>query len=211
MESINEHNKANEQKWDIRAKTFDKKRFDFFRYMQKSAISMIDLQENTNFLDLGCGTGWAICYVASLLKGQGNFIGIDISKGMIEKAKENALGLENVEFYRASAEELPLEDNCFDNIICTNSFHHYLNPIKALTEANRVLKQKGKIYILDPTADDFFIKWIDRRFLKKEKEHVKLYSTIEYKDMFLQVGLKYIKSKLVYTLKYASKVHIAEK
>jgi ubiquinone/menaquinone biosynthesis C-methylase UbiE len=207
MENINEHNKVNEQKWDAWSKTFDKKKFNYFRYMQKNVISMINLQENTNFLDLGCGTGWAVCYVATLLKGQGNFIGIDISKGMIEKAKENALGLKNVSFYKASAEELPLENDYFDNIICTNSFHHYLNPIKALTEANRVLKQKGKIYILDITADNFFIKWIDRRHRKKEKEHVKFYSTIEYKDMFSQVGLKYIKSR---SIKYL-KVHIAEK
>jgi ubiquinone/menaquinone biosynthesis C-methylase UbiE len=208
MENINEHNKANEQKWDIRAKTFDKKRSDFFRYMQRNVISMIDLRENTSFLDLGCGTGWAVCYVANRLKGQGNFIGIDISNGMIEKAKENALGLENINFYKASAEELPLEDNCFDNIICTNSFHHYLNPINALTEVCRVLKQKGRIHILDITADDFFARWIDRRAKKKEKEHVKFYNTTEFKDMFSQVGLNYIGGRL---LKYPEKIHIAEK
>jgi ubiquinone/menaquinone biosynthesis C-methylase UbiE len=207
MEGINEHNRENEQKWDIRAETFDEKRFDYFRYMQKKLISTVNLQKNTNFLDLGCGTGWAVSYVATLLKGQGSFIGIDISGRMIEKAKENTLGLKSIRFYRASSEELPLENDFFDNVICTNSFHHYLNPVKALTEVYRVLRQKGRIYILDVTADDFFIKWIDRRFRKKEKEHVKFYSTTEYKSMFSQIGLKYIKSKSIYPLK----VHIAEK
>jgi ubiquinone/menaquinone biosynthesis C-methylase UbiE len=179
LENLNTHNERNEHKWDIRARTFDKKRFDYFRYMQKRVISIINLHKNTNFLDLGCGTGWAVRYVANLLEGQGHFVGIDISKGMIEKAKGNAIGLGNISFYKASSEELPLENNYFDNIICTNSFHHYLNPEKALSEAYRVLRQKGRIYILDPTADDFFVRWFDSIKRKIEKEHVKFYSSIE--------------------------------
>jgi ubiquinone/menaquinone biosynthesis C-methylase UbiE len=210
MKNINEHNKANEQKWDVRARTWDKKGFHYFylRYFQKKVISIANLQKNTNFLDLGCGTGWAVCYAAALLNGWGNFIGIDISEGMIEKAKENASGLKNISFFKASAEELPLENDFFDTIICTNSFHHYWNPIKALAEAYRVLKQKGRVYILDITADDFFTKWIDGRAGKKEKERVKWYSTAEYKSMFSRAGLSYIKSKWI---AYPSKVHIAEK
>ena len=54
---------------------------------------------------------------------------------MIIKAREVAKGMENVKFYKASSEDLPLEDNFFDNIICTFSFHHYGHPEKALSEA----------------------------------------------------------------------------
>jgi ubiquinone/menaquinone biosynthesis C-methylase UbiE len=209
MESLNEHNKANEYIWDEKAKIFDKRGGWFFRYFQKRIISIINLQKNSNFLDLGCGTGWAVRYASTLLKGEGHFIGIDISKGMIEKANRNALGLKNINFYKTSAEELPLENNFFDNIICTFSFHHYFNPENALTEAYRVLKQKGKIYIFDITADDFFTKWRDNRMRKKQKEHIKFYSTIEFKTMFSAVRLKYIKSKIIIAEPF--KVHIAEK
>ncbi len=202
------HDKANEKKWDIRARTFDKKKHDYFRLMQKMVISMLDLRENSNFLDLGCGTGWAVCYVCSLLKGRGNFIGIDISKEMVEKAGINAQGLDNIAFYKASSEDLPLKNNYFDYIICTNSFHHYLNPLKALAEVHRVLKPGGKIYILDLTSDNFLIKWIDSHTRKIEKEHVRFYSTAEYKDMFSKSGLNHIKSKTAF---FPLKVHTAEK
>jgi len=150
-------------------------------------------------------------YAAGLLEGQGHFIGIDISEGMISKAKENSLGLTNARYYRASSEELPLENNYFDIIICTMSFHHYLNPGKAIAEAYRVLKQKGRIYILDVTTDDFITRWIDVLISKKEKGHVhvKQYNTAEYKQMFSRAGLKYIESKII--LSYPLKVHIAEK
>ncbi len=149
MTHLAEHEKANEQKWDIRSKSFDNKRFNYFRWMQKQVLSLISFQPGTSFLDLGCGTGWAVCYVADLLEGQGQFTGIDISQGMIERARENASRLENVHFHIASAEQLPIEDDTMDNIICTNSFHHYLHPEKALAEVYRVLKEKGRIYILD--------------------------------------------------------------
>jgi ubiquinone/menaquinone biosynthesis C-methylase UbiE len=176
--------------------------------MQKRVISLLKLKEGSNFLDLGCGTGWAVRYVSEKCNGQGNFIGIDISSGMIKKAKENTPNNKNISYYQASSESLPLENEYFDNIICTNSFHHYRNPHKALYEVHRVLKPRGKIYILDVTSDDFFIKWIDRIVQRKEKEHVKFYNTNEYKNMFLKSGLNHIKSK---TVIYPLKVHIAEK
>jgi ubiquinone/menaquinone biosynthesis C-methylase UbiE len=98
---------ANEQKWSLRAATYDDKRYGYFRYLQKKLISLAKIKPPINFLDLGCGTGWAVCYVAKMTNGRGNFVGIDISKGMIEKSVSNANGLPNVYFYEASSESLP--------------------------------------------------------------------------------------------------------
>ncbi len=209
MNNIHEHHKSNEKKWDEWAQSFDNKWAAPFRYLQKQVIAIADIKPDTNFLDVGCGTGWALRYAAGLLNMQGNFIGVDISERMIEKAREHSRGMTNIKYYKANAEELPLENNWFDVIICTNSFHHYLNPAKALGEAYRVLKQKGKIYVLDITTDDFITGWIDVQIKKMEKEHVKQYSTAEFKYMFSKAGLKYIKSKII--MVYPLKVHIAEK
>ncbi len=208
MTHLAEHEKANEQKWNRRSEFFDNKRFDYFRWMQKQVLSLICFQTGTSFLDLGCGTGWAVCYVAGLLNGQGQFTGIDISQGMIERARENASGLENVNFHIASVEQLPIEDETIDHIICTNSFHHYLLPDKALAEVHRVLKNKGQVYILDVTSDDFFTNWMDQSHAKKEKEHVRFHSTKEMKDLFSKAGLSYAKSKLIW---YPVNVYIAQK
>jgi ubiquinone/menaquinone biosynthesis C-methylase UbiE len=203
-------NTANEQKWSQRAATYDDKRHDYFRFMQKELIYLAKIKPPVNFLDLGCGTGWAVCYAAQLANGEGNFIGIDISKGMIEKSKSNANGLPNVQFYESSSDDLPLESNYFDTIICTNSFHHYSKPESALREAKRVLKPSGRIYILDVTADDFFIRWVDTKVRAKEKEHVKFYGSNEYVAMFNNTGLKHIASQMIKIL-YPLKVHIGEK
>ncbi len=208
MKSLIEHNKENENKWDRRSNSYDKKRFDYFRFMQKKVIARVPVKNNMTFLDLGCGTGWAVRFVSNLTNGNGKFWGIDISNGMIEMAKINSHGFENVKFLKANAEELPFDNEYFDDIICTNSFHHYLHPDKVLTEIFRVLKINGKVYILDVTSDDYFISWINRIVKKKEKAHVNFYSTSEYKNMFLKSGLRHVESKkLIYPLR----LHIAEK
>ena len=201
---------ANEQKWSRRAATYDDKRHDYFRFMQKELLSLAEIKPPVNFLDLGCGTGWAVCYVARMTNGEGNFVGIDISKGMIEKSKTNAQGLPNTRFHEACSDNLPLESNYFDTIICTNSFHHYSRPEVALSEARRVLKSNGKIFILDITADDFFIRWIDSKVRTNEKEHVKFYSSNEYSAMFKGAGLIHEASRRIKVF-YPLKVHIGRK
>ena len=208
MDSLNEHDKLNQQYFDKWANNFEEKGFAF-KYFQKRAISEIELKSGSAFLDIGCGTGWAVRYVASLLNYQGVFIGIDISEKMIERAIEIAKGINNVAFYKGSSEKLPLDSNAFDNIICTFSFHHYLRPEKALSEVFRVLKRKGRFFILDGAPDDLLTKCIERGIAKIQKQHVKQYSSMEIEQMFIKANLKYIKSKTI--LIYPIKLHIAEK
>jgi ubiquinone/menaquinone biosynthesis C-methylase UbiE len=207
MKGFADHINANAEKWDRRATSYDQRRVDYFRFIQRKLLSFIGLQKPTTLLDLGCGTGWAVRTAAEMLEGDGRFVGIDISPEMIKRAKAKALGMNAVEFHRASADKLPFEDSSFDVVICTNSFHHYPDPVKALAEARRVLRKQGHIYILDLTRDTFWARWLNRRVTKKEKEHVKFYSTAEYREMFRTAGLTYIQSE---SSMYVMKIHIAQ-
>jgi ubiquinone/menaquinone biosynthesis C-methylase UbiE len=207
------HIGLNQTKWDSRARTFDWKCFDIFRYMQRRLVKLLDLKPGIRLLDLGCGTGRALGYANKLVKGQGEFYGIDISAGMIEKANANFPGRENIHFYQTSADSLPFENGFFDFVISSNSFHHYFDPVKALVEVRRVLKPGGKAYILDLTSDGFFARMIDQRSRAKEKEHVKYYSSPEFRALFSEAGLKYldVKSIIGGIAGMPVKAHIAEK
>ena len=152
MTNIYDHNAANEAKWTHRSITFDQKRFDIFRYLQWELVRYAQIEPPCDFLDLGCGTGWAVCYLARKFEGNGRFVGVDISKGMIERARRHAAGMSQVEFYESSAEHIPVESASFDVVICTNSFHHYLEPLEALKEIRRILRPAGKLFILDREA-----------------------------------------------------------
>ena len=146
MKSELEHLLLNEKRWDKWAENYDKKSLlqDKLRQAQRSVIYILDVNENINFLDVGCGTGYAIGEAAKLVNGKGEFYGIDLSSKMIEKAKDNYRDKSNFHFIKANVESIPLNDNFFNIIICTYSFHHYLNPDKALKEIYRLLKKGGK-------------------------------------------------------------------
>jgi ubiquinone/menaquinone biosynthesis C-methylase UbiE len=203
-----EHLELNKKKWDRRSRTYDEKRFGYFRFFQRRVISLVDPRKGGRLLDIGCGTGWAVRRAAGLVGKEGEACGVDISPGMIERAKTNVDGLRNVRLYLANAEALPFEDDYFDYVICTQSFHHYLKPSKVLGEICRVLKPGGRAYIMDPTADSFIVRWADRRSRKKEPEHVRLYSTAEFREMFARAGLKPVKVKTILPF---MKVHVGEK
>ncbi len=198
MKTEAQHKKLNEAKWDKWASTLDGKgwRRDFLRRAQSKVLSILEVKEDVHFLDIGCGTGWAIGKAAEIVNEKGEFYGVDLSARMVEKAKENFSGKGNYHFLQANAEAIPLEGNFFDVVICTNSFHHYLHPEKALKEMRRLLKTDGKLYILDPTADLWIARLADKIFRIVEPEHLKMYSSKEFQQMFERAGLKYSRSEV---------------
>jgi ubiquinone/menaquinone biosynthesis C-methylase UbiE len=189
-----EHIRLNEIKWDKWAPIADGKgwRYEYLRKGQSHVISLADIKENMNFLDIGCGTGWALGQAARILNNKGHFYGVDISPKMIEKAKENFKGVNNFQFIKANSEAIPLDNDFFDVIICTNSFHHYLHPEKVMKEIHRILKKGGKIYILDPISDYWFMKVIDKIIRLMDPAHVKMYSSKEFSVLMENAGIKYI-------------------
>ncbi len=210
MKNEAKHLQSNQAKWDNWADSLDGQgwRHDYLRDAQSRLIALLDVKKDVRFLDIGCGAGWAVGEVARLVNNQGLFYGVDLSPKMIEKAQSKFSGKGNFHFIQANAESIPLDDDSFDIIICTNSFHHYLHPDKALNEMYRLLKKGGEIYILDPTADTRIAKVVDKIIKLVEPEHVKLYSTKEFQQLFENAHLRYAASE---TIKANSKVHAGVK
>lgn len=211
MEGLSKHTSLNQAKFDSWAPSYEDKRFDFFRRMQKQVLSSLEISGDSAFLDIGCGTGWAVRQAAIMTGEQGAAYGVDLSARMIEKAKEAANGFKNVKFVQANAEELPFPDNFFDHIICTMSFHHYLHPATAMEEIARVLKPNGMVCIVDPTADSFVIRWADALIKRRQPDHVGFYSTSEFQELFQSSELHYVRSRRLVKLWLSAKAHFAEK
>lgn len=199
--------RLNEEMWDSRAKSYDRQ-LGFLRRSQKKLISILDLTNQPRLLDIACGTGWALRYADDSAKGKGEFYGIDLSENMIRQGEANLNNYPNVHFQKASAAELPFENNYFDIILCTNAFHHFANPEQAVKEACRVLRPHRKLYILDFTADNFIMKIGDKLSKILEPSHVKMYSTQEFKTLYRNAGMIYLRSQSLF---WSSKIHIAEK
>ena len=67
----------------------DRRISPWFQYTQSLAIDAMDLGPDSRVLDVGCGTGFAVRKLASLIP-EGKACGIDISPGMVEQARSGA-------------------------------------------------------------------------------------------------------------------------
>ncbi len=100
-----------------------------------------------NLLDIGCGTGYLIDMLSK--EHDARFVGLDLSPKMIKQSESK--NIKNAKFVEGRSDELPFEDNTFDIVTCSQSFHHYPETDKPMQEAKRVLKEGG-LYILSDTG-----------------------------------------------------------
>lgn len=110
----------------------------------------------SDLLDAGCGTGamlgmfWEDCP-------DKNYTGIDLSEKMIQTAKKKKL--DGVRFVAGDCENLPFEDNSFDVVTCSMSFHHYPNPEKFFKSLSRVLRPDGRLILRDMASGSRIVMW----------------------------------------------------
>ena len=95
-------------------------------------------------LDIGCGTGKLAVYLSE--ETGCAVTGIDPVRANVEKARTKS---SSVTFEVQSAEELTFANDTFDFAVSLKALHETQNPREALREARRVLKEGGKIFIVD--------------------------------------------------------------
>lgn len=102
-------------------------------------LEAAEVRGGSKVLDVACGPG----SVTSLAASRGALvIGADFSPAMIVEARRRHPGLR---FQEADAEALPYEDQSFDAVVINFGIHHFPFPIRALSEAHRVLRADGRL------------------------------------------------------------------
>jgi ubiquinone/menaquinone biosynthesis C-methylase UbiE len=123
-------------------------------------IESCQIGKDSYVLVVGCGVGKTLCLMAEEIGCR--VVGIDLSEGMVEKAKERAKnkGLEGLlEFRAADAQTLPFEDNLFNAVLCESVNAFIPEKAKAMREYARVTKPGGFIginevnWLVDPPPD----------------------------------------------------------
>jgi ubiquinone/menaquinone biosynthesis C-methylase UbiE len=100
-------------------------------------------------LELGCGTGFYSEMVIGRVK---QLTATDLAPEMIEQAKRNLAQFTNVEVRIEDCYNTSFKDNVFDGVLMVNLLHIVMDPRAVLMEGRRVLKDNGKIVIVDGTG-----------------------------------------------------------
>ncbi len=143
--------------WDKRAKGYNNEPFHYITKDERNLLRDI-LLKNSNgnsLLDIGTGTGLCLKIFEEDFE---KTFGIDISKEMLKIAK-NSCGKSS--FVLCDAEKLPFKNSSIDNIICRHVFWTIKNKEKALIEWKRVLKNNGKLLIIDRFNYGFLQKFLE--------------------------------------------------
>ncbi len=76
--------------------------------------------------------------------------GLDISRTMVEIARENAAsaGVE-ADLRRGDVSAMPFDEGSFDLVVCQAAFKNFRHPVSALNEMHRVLRPGGRTVIHD--------------------------------------------------------------
>jgi len=120
------------------------------------ALNYSEAGKNEVCVDLGSGRGTDVLRLAEEVGGNGFVYGIDISDGMIQKAKNTAerLGVTNVSFINSSLEKISLNDNIADLVISNCTINHASDKQAVWNEVFRILKHGGRFVVSDIYSTD---------------------------------------------------------
>lgn len=114
-------------------------------------FSLRDLKPGERVVDLGSGAGFDCFFAAGKVGSTGHVIGVDMTEEMLSKSRSTAkaMGLRNVEFREGILEQLPVEDDWADVVICNGVINLCADKRQVFAEIWRVLKPGGHLQFAD--------------------------------------------------------------
>jgi ubiquinone/menaquinone biosynthesis C-methylase UbiE len=140
--------------------------------------------------DVGCGAGHTGLSFAGKAR---RIVAVDPAPKMLAEvrrlADERRIG--GVEAVEAPAENIPLDDESFDLVVCRLAAHHFEDVPKALREMARLVRVGGRVAVIDLEGDDE--PELDE--LNHDLEtlhdptHMRSYTARQWNDWFAEHGL----------------------
>ena len=131
------------QRYDVTAEMYDE------RYSEEQKGKYRKALENVNVageavLDVGCGSGLFFSHVAAQAE---VVVGVDVSRKLLLKAKEQANTFGNVFVLQADADHLPFREGCFGGVFAFTVLQNMPKPPETLRELKRVAKLDGRVVV----------------------------------------------------------------
>ena len=134
--------------WQRMAEGWDRQRrwvWEVSHVVGEWMVDALDPQPGQTILELAAGAGDTGFAAAAAVGDHGKLISTDFAPNMVEAARAEAqrLGLTNVENRQLDAQEMDLEDDSVDGVLCRWGYMLMADPQAALRETRRVLRDGG--------------------------------------------------------------------
>jgi SAM-dependent methyltransferase len=147
------------------------------------------LRPCSDVLDVACGPGLV---ALALAPSAGHVTGLDLTPAMLDKARQlqQERGLGNLSWRQGRADNLPYPEASFDAVLTRFSFHHFLDPHRALAEMVRVCRPGGRVVVCDVyTTTPGQSAEYDRLERLRDPSHVHALLLDELRALMSQAGL----------------------
>ena len=111
------------------------------------ALDRIGVGAGQRVLDVGCGCGQTTLELARRVGAEGAVLGADISRPMLESARDRALeaGLRNARFEHSDAQVHPFEAEAFDLVFSRFGVMFFSDPVAAFANLLRALRPGARL------------------------------------------------------------------
>jgi ubiquinone/menaquinone biosynthesis C-methylase UbiE len=136
--------------WQTSARYWDKHRAliaQMFAPLTSGLVEEARIGIGQKVLDIGGGSGEPSLTISRIVGPTGSVMYTDPVAGMVEtaQAEANRRGLTNIHFRQCSADDLPFAHRTFDVAVGRLSAMFFVDPITAVREALRVIREDGYV------------------------------------------------------------------
>jgi SAM-dependent methyltransferase len=127
----------------------------------QAMLDAAKLRPGERVLDVGCGFGASTLEAAERVAPSGRVVGVDISAGMLQPARERiaAAGADNIELLHADAQAYAFEAGSFDAVISRFGMMFFEDPQAAFANLARALRAGGRLVFVCP-QDPLKNQWV---------------------------------------------------
>ena len=139
------------------------------QYWRSKSINLLSPEPGESFLDVGCGTGDSSIKIIERCP-EASVIGIDPSPYMLDVARNklSSRHLESkIQFMLGDVLELQFANDTFDGVITCFCIRNVTDRKKGLSEIHRVLKPRGRFFVVELTEPEGFLMRSLFRFYSK--------------------------------------------
>jgi len=191
-----------EKYWSRFADTYDKNQEEVVGKELLADITkeLKDLSDLGDMVEFGCGTGY---FTETVVQNSNHMIATDLSDELLERAKIRLDKNPKITIQKENCTDTSFASERFDSVFMANLIHVIEDPLKALQESCRILKNDGILLIV--TFTNYGMKWFEKiklgiRYLKvwgKPPQHVHAFSPEKLASLMETAGFTVEEAKLI--------------